>query len=147
MDLLYKILIYIHVLSVIVSIGPFFILLPISKRMHLVGENELSAYLDTFRFVVRLTMHSGHVLVVSGILLVISGPWTWSTPWIIMTLLILFCSLFFLARAFSPKLRKFQEKDANKEELAAKLQRTIWIYIILLISMLWFMVVKPTLWF
>ncbi|USK59243.1 DUF2269 domain-containing protein [Peribacillus asahii] len=147
MDLLYRILIYIHVLSVIVSIGPFFILLPISKKMHLVGENELSAYLDTFRFVVRLTMHSGHVLVVSGILLVISGPWTWSTPWIIMTLLILFCSLFFLARAFSPKLRKFKEKDANKEELAAKLQRTIWIYIILLITMLWFMVVKPTLWF
>ncbi len=146
MDLLYRILIYIHVLSVIVSIGPFFILLPIAKKMHLVREAELNAYLDTFRFVVRLAMHSGHVLIVSGILLVISGPWTWSTPWIVMTLLILFCSLFFLARAFSPKLRKFQEKGANKEELAVKLQRTIWIYIILLITMLWFMIVKPTLW-
>jgi hypothetical protein len=146
MDLLYRILIYIHVLSVIVSIGPFFILLPIAKKMHLVREAELNAYLDTFRFVVRLAMHSGHVLIISGILLVISGPWTWSTPWIVMTLLILFCSLFFLARAFSPKLRKFQEKGANKEELAAKLQRTIWIYIILLITMLWFMIVKPALW-
>ena len=146
MDLLYRILIYIHVLSVIVSIGPFFILLPIAKKMHVVREAELNAYLDTFRFVVRLAMHSGHVLIVSGILLVISGPWTWSTPWIVMTLLILFCSLFFLARAFSPKLRKFQEKGANKEELAVKLQRTIWIYIILLITMLWFMIVKPTLW-
>ena len=146
MDLLYRILIYIHVLSVIVSIGPFFILLPIAKKMHLVREAELNAHLDTFRFVVRLAMHSGHVLIVSGILLVISGPWTWSTPWIVMTLLILFCSLFFLARAFSPKLRKFQEKGANKEELAVKLQRTIWIYIILLITMLWFMIVKPTLW-
>ncbi len=146
MDLLYRILIYIHVLSVIVSIGPFFILLPIAKKMHLVREAELNAYLDTFRFVVRLAMHSGHVLIVSGILLVISGPWIWSTPWIVMTLLILFCSLFFLARAFSPKLKKFQEKGANKEELAVKLQRTIWIYIILLITMLWFMIVKPTLW-
>ena len=146
MDLLYRILIYIHVLSVIVSIGPFFILLPIAKKMHLVREAELNAYLDTFRFVVRLAMHSGHVLIVSGILLVISGPWTWSTPWIVMTLLILFCSLFFLARAFSPKLRKFQEKGANKEELAVKLQRTIWTYVILLITMLWFMIVKPALW-
>ena len=146
MDLLYRILIYIHVLSVIVSIGPFFILLPIAKKMHLVREAELNAYLDTFRFVVRLAMHSGHVLIVSGILLVISGPWTWGTPWIVMTLLIMFCSLFFLARAFSPKLRNFQEKGANKEELAVKLQRTIWIYIILLITMLWFMIVKPTLW-
>ncbi|AZV44927.1 hypothetical protein [Peribacillus asahii] len=146
MDLLYKLLLYIHVLSVIVSIGPFFILLPISKKMHLVGKEELDAYLGTFRFVVRLAMHSGHVLVISGILLVMSGPWTWNTSWIIMTLLILFCSLFFLARAFSPKLRKFQEKDTNKEELAVKLQRTIWIYILLLITMLWFMVVKPALW-
>ena len=146
MDLLYRILIYIHVLSVIVSIGPFFILLPIAKKMHLVREAELNAYLDTFRFVVRLAMHSGHVLIVSGILLVISGPWTWSTPWIVMTLVILFCSLFFLARAFSPKLRTFQEKGANKEELVVKLQRTIWIYIILLLTMLWFMIVKPTLW-
>ena len=110
MDLLYKILMYIHVLSAIASIGPFFILLPIAKKMHLVREAELNAYLDTFRFVVRLAMHSGHVLIVSGTLLVISGPWTWSTPWIVMTLLILFCSLFFLARAFSPKLRNFQEK-------------------------------------
>ena len=146
MDVLYRILIYIHVLGVIASIGPFFILLPIAKKIHLVSEAELNAYLDTFRFVVRLAMHSGHVLIISGILLVISGPWTWGTPWIIMTLVILFCSLFFLARAFSPKLKKFQEKGAKKEELVAKLQRSIWIYIILLITMLWFMVVKPTLW-
>ncbi|WP_108669952.1 hypothetical protein [Peribacillus acanthi] len=146
MDLLYRSLIFIHVLSVIVSIGPFFILLPIVKKLKMVKEEEVGAHLETFRFVVRLTKHAGHVLVGSGVLLVIYGPWTWSTPWIVMTLLIMFASLFFLARAFSPKLRKYQEEVHNRLELAEKLKRSIWIYIILLIAMLWFMVVKPSLW-
>lgn len=144
--LLYRILIFIHVLSVIVSISPFFILLPLIKKLRVASETELDSYLDTFRFVVRLSKHSGHVLVGSGILLVFFGPWTWSTPWIVMTLIIMFCSLFFLARAFSPTLRKFQEVNHNREELAAKLNRTIWTYMILLLAMLWFMVVKPPLW-
>lgn len=146
MDVLYRILIYIHILSVIASIGPFFILLPVGNKLQAAKEAELSAYLGTFRSVVRLAMHSGHVLVVTGILLVVSGPWAWSTPWIVMTLIIMFCSLFFLARAFSPTLRKFQVQGQNREVLAAKLKRTIWIYIILLLAMLWFMVGKPTLW-
>ena len=55
-----------------------------------------------------------------------------------------FCSLFFLARAFSPTLRKYKEEGQNKKELATKLERSIWIYIILLMTMLWFMVGKPT---
>ncbi|CAH0346051.1 hypothetical protein [Bacillus sp. CECT 9360] len=146
MDYLYRIIIYIHVLSVIASIGPFFILLPVVKKLRMATEAEMNAYLETFRFAVRFAKHSGHVLVVTGILLVISGPWTWSTPWIVTTLIILFCSLLFLARAFSPTLRKFQEDGQNKEELAAKLNRSIWIYIVLLLAMLWFMVVKPALW-
>ena len=144
--LVYRILIYIHVLSAIVSIGPFFILFALVKRLPGASKAELDAYLTTFRFVVRLAKHSGHVLVGSGILLVVSGPWTWGTPWIILTLIILFCSLFFLARAFSPTLRKFQEVNHNRTELTTKLTRSIWIYLILLMAMLWFMVAKPVLW-
>lgn len=144
--LFYRILIFIHVISVIASIGPFFILLPIVKKLRIAKGIEMDAYLGTFRFVVQLAKHSGHVLVVSGILLVVLGPWTWSTPWIVMTLIILFCSLFFLARAFSPTLRKYHEEGQNPNELSAKLNRSIWIYIVLLLAMLWFMVGKPVLW-
>ncbi|WP_199484582.1 hypothetical protein [Peribacillus glennii] len=141
----YRLLIYVHVISVIVSIGPFFILLPIAKKLRM-GHMQVDGYLETFRFVVRLAKHSGHVLVGTGILLVVSGPWTWSTPWIVMTLVILFCSLFFLARAFSPTLQKFNQEGQNRRVLAEKLTRSIWIYIILLLAMLWFMVGKPDLW-
>jgi hypothetical protein len=144
--LLYRIVIFIHVVSAIVSIGPFFILIPLVKKLRVAENKELATLLDTFKFAVRLSKHSGHVLVGSGILLVMTGPWTWSTPWVVLTLITMFCSLFFLARAFSPTLRKFGEINHNKEALAAKLNRTIWIYIILLLTMLWFMVGKPTLW-
>ncbi len=144
--LLYRTLIYLHVISVVASIGPFFILLPMIKKLRTASEFILPSYLDTFRFTVRLSKHSGHVLVGTGILLVLLGPWTWTTPWIIMTLFIMFCSLFFLARAFSPTLKKFGEDDADREWLVGKLKRTVWIYLILLLAMLWFMVVKPSLW-
>ena len=144
--LLYRLLIFIHVVSVIVAIGPFFILLPLINKLKTAKDLQLDSYLDIFRFVVRLSKHSGHVLVGSGVLLVLTGPWTWGTPWIIMTLVLLFCSLFFLARAFSPTLKRFREQDQNKDVLAAKLTRTIWTYITLLLLMLWFMVGKPTLW-
>lgn len=146
MDLLYRILIYLHILSAIVSIGPFFILLPTVNKLHKTKDAEMGAYLGIFWFVVKMTKHAGHVLVISGILLILLGPWTWVTPWIIMTFVIMFGSVFFLARAFSPKLRKFPEKNANKAELAAGLKRSLWMYILLLLAMLWFMVVKPTLW-
>lgn len=145
MDLLYKIFIYLHVFSAITSIGPFFILLAVIKKMNDADESELHAYLHTFRFVISLTKHSGHVLTSTGVLLVLLGPWTFLTPWIMMTLIILFCSLFFLARAFSPTLRKFHKKDHNRQLLTKKLNRSIWIYLILLSIMLFFMVVKPAL--
>ncbi|NKE07445.1 hypothetical protein [Mesobacillus selenatarsenatis] len=146
MNLAYRIIIYLHVASVVMSIGPFFILMPIVKKLPDAVGKELEAYLATFKSAVRLSKHAGHVLIGTGVLLVILGPWTWKTPWIIATLALLFASLFFLARAFSPTLRKFAEEGANKIELSAKLKRTIWTYIILLMSMLWFMVVKPNLW-
>jgi hypothetical protein len=146
MDLLYRIIIFIHVSSVVISIGPFFILLPIVKKMGHAIDKELSFYIETFRFVVRMTKHAGHVLVGSGVLLVVLSPWTWDTPWILMTIIILFASLFFLARAFSPTLKRFNEEGANHQELATKLKKSIIIYLILLMTMLWFMVVKPYLW-
>ncbi len=146
MEFFYRFLIFIHVVSAVASIGPFFILLPIIKKLIHAKEEELFAYLSTFKFVVRLSKHAGHVLVGSGVLLVLLGPWTWGTPWIVMTLVIMFLSLFFLARAFTPKLKGFEEDGHDRVVLAKKLNKTVWIYISLLLAMLWFMVTKPYLW-
>jgi hypothetical protein len=144
--MLYRLLLYIHIASVILSIGPFFVLIPILKKLHTSQSAIQQSYLDVFRFAVRLAKHAGHVLVGSGVLLVLVGHWSWKTSWIVMTILLLVSSLFFLARAFSPTIRKFSEPDQDKKLLIHLLRRSIWIYIVLLMVMLWFMVVKPTLW-
>jgi len=104
------------------------------------------AYISIFRSVVRLIKHAGHVLVGSGILLVLLGSWSWLTPWIILTIALMVISIFFLARAFSPTLLKFEDSNANKQLLVNQLHKSTWIYIILLGMMLGLMVIKPDLW-
>lgn len=143
----YIFILYIHIMSAIVSIGPFFILFPVMNRLQKESETQVvHAYLTVFRFVVQLIKHAGHIVVISGILLVVSSGWTWSTPWIVATIILLISSLFFLARAFSPILRKFKEPQENKEKLVQKLRRSTIIYLFLLLVMLALMVAKPTLW-
>lgn len=144
--LLYKTILYLHILSAMMSIGPFFVLLPMMKRLREADLTKQEAYLDTFRSTTRLAKHAGHALVISGVLLVMGGYWSWKSSWIVMTVLILVSSLYFLARAFSPKIRKFHEPDQDKDKLVQSLTRSIWIYLFLLLAMLWFMVVKPEIW-
>lgn len=146
MYILYKVILYIHILSVISSIGPFVILFPIAKKLRVREDSGNEGYLNVFQSVVRLAKHAGHVLVGSGVLLVIIGPWTWKTAWIDMTLIILAASLYFLARAFSPKLRKYRQQKEGFSETADSLRNAVYIYMALLLIMLWFMVAKPVLW-
>ncbi|MFC3209740.1 DUF2269 family protein [Planomicrobium okeanokoites] len=143
---MYTVILYAHILSAALSIGPFFVLIPLVNRIREADTKSLSGLVATFRSATRLVMHAGHVLVATGVLLVWLGPWPWLSPWILMTLVVMFSSVFFLARAFSPVLKKFAEPEADQSALAEKLKRSLWIYIMLLLLMLWFMVDKPTLW-
>lgn len=146
MEKLRTLLLYIHILSAITSIGPFFVLIPLVPRLRTAESEAREAYLNTFRSAIRLVKHMGHVLVVSGILLILVASWSWMEPWLVATYMILACSLYFMARAFTPKLRKFGEPAADKESLVKKLLRSVWIYLLLLLAMLWLMVAKPQLW-
>ncbi|WP_341202220.1 DUF2269 family protein [Planomicrobium okeanokoites] len=143
---MYTVILYAHILSAALSIGPFFVLIPLVNRIRESDTKSLSGLVAIFRSATRLVMHAGHILVATGVLLVWLGPWPWHSPWILMTLAVMFSSVFFLARAFSPVLKKFAEPEADQSALAEKLKRSLWIYIMLLLLMLWFMVDKPTLW-
>ncbi len=146
MNELYVAIIFIHVLSAVVSIGPLFVLFSLINKMHHSNDHTDKAYISIFRSIVRLIKHAGHVLVGSGILLVIMGPWSWKTPWIISTIALMVISIFFLARAFSPKLKKLEELNSDKQLLLKQLKTSTWTYIGLLALMLALMVIKPTLW-
>ncbi|PSL40298.1 hypothetical protein B0H99_10575 [Planomicrobium soli] len=143
---MYSILLYAHIMSAILSIGPFFVLVPLVKRMEAAEGAVLQSQIATFKSATRLVKHAGHVLVASGALLIWQSAWQWSTSWVALTLGVMVGSIFFLARAFTPVLRKFDEPEANQAALIKKLNQSLWIYIFLLLLMLWFMVDKPMLW-
>ncbi|MGB2994267.1 MAG: hypothetical protein WBB47_16680 [Paenisporosarcina sp.] len=142
----YVFIVFIHVLSAAISVGPLFVLFAILKKMRRADTTLEPAYIAIFRSVVRLIKHAGHVLVGSGILLVYLGPWPWSTSWIMLTIGLMVVSIFFLARGFSSTLKKFVDPEVDRLFLITKLHNATWIYITLLALMLALMVIKPTLW-
>ncbi|WP_046180042.1 hypothetical protein [Domibacillus tundrae] len=143
---MYELILYLHIFSAILSIGPFFVLMPMTKKIQTANLDVLSAYLDVFRSAVRLVKHSGHVLVTTGVLLIWQSAWTWGTSWIVMTIAVMVGSIVFLARAFTPVIRQFYAGERTQNDLAAKLHRAVWVYISILALMLWFMTTKPVFW-
>lgn len=144
--MLYMILLYMHVLSAVIAIGPLFVLIPTLKKMEAAKEAELGGFVQLFQVAVNVVKHAGHVLVLSGILLIIFSGWTWTTSWVVLTIAVMVGSIVFLARAFKPILLTFGTLNFNRKHFIGKLRKTTWQYIFLLLIMLWLMVVKPTLW-
>lgn len=64
------VILYAHILSAALSIGPFFVLVPLVKRIREADRQSLSGLIATFRSAARLVMHAGHVLVATGVLLI-----------------------------------------------------------------------------
>ena len=146
MALFYTIIVYIHVVSAVASVGPLFLLFPIVNRMRTANIVEETTLLSLFKWTIRFVMHSGHVLVVSGVLLLVFGPWPWFTSWVIVTVGVMMLSIVFLASGFTAVLKRFTGEPENREALLKKLTKTSWRYIALLLIMLYLMVAKPTFW-
>jgi hypothetical protein len=143
----YTILLYLHIFSVVTSIGPFFILFPILRKLRSASSDELKIYLPIFSFAVQLSKHSGHILVPTGILMMWLGHISWLTSWVLITIFILVSSLYFIARAFSPTIRKLAVPDhIHRTLLVNKLRNSLLLYVVLMTIMLWFMVSKPNFW-
>jgi hypothetical protein len=144
---MYVFVLFLHIVGAILSIGPFFLLVPLLKKIRLAeDETLLHSYIDLFRSASRLTKHAGHVLVIAGVLLMFMGGWSWGTSWILATIVVMVGSLSFIARAFTPILKKLRLPDHNRDELVRKLTGALWAYIVLMLVMMWLMVAKPVLW-
>ena len=143
---IYSIVVFMHVISAVLAIGPLFVLMPIIKRLSDVETKIEAAYLTVINVIIRIVMHAGHALVVTGIVLIISGPWPWHTSWVVMTVFVMGVSALFLATGFTRVLRVFNAPGARKKDSLKRLNRTSWLYIGLMLIMLWLMVQKPTFW-
>ena len=143
---IYATVVFMHVVSAVLSIGPLFVLMPIIKRLRGTQLAVESAYMSIIKVIIRIVMHAGHVLVFTGVLLIISGPYAWHTSWVVMTVFVMGLSAFFLATGFTRVLKRFNDPGIDKHQLLNRLNRTSWLYIGLMIIMLWLMVQKPNFW-
>lgn len=140
------IFLYIHILSAIVSIGPLVSLFPILKKMEKADSVELGGYVQSFKASITVVKHAGHVLVLSGAILIGITSWKWTTSWVVLTIGIMVASIVFLARAFKPTLSTYNTPEFQKEFFIKKLRSATMKYILLLLIMLALMVAKPNLW-
>lgn len=144
---MYRWIVFLHIISAMLSIGPFFAFIPFFSKIVQMKDNELAYFIRMFRFSVRLSKHAGHALVATGILLAWLGGWSFATSWILLTIIIMVGSLYFFARAFSPILRKLADAPpADRPALVSRLQRAFYGYLFLVLLMLSIMVVKPYFW-
>ncbi|HEY9569667.1 MAG TPA: hypothetical protein VIR26_01655 [Metalysinibacillus sp.] len=142
----YLFLLFTHVLSAVLSIGPLFVLLPLLTKMKTATDEQMKVYLVAFQAAITIVKHAGHVVVPTGFLLIWLGGFSWFTSWAVATLAVMVGSVFFLAAAFKPTIKTFQTPVYHQQQFVKKLTRAVWLYIGLLLIMLWLMVVKPTLW-
>lgn len=145
--MLYSTVTYIHVISAILSIGPFFVLIPMLKKMRFAETHEeMLAYVTVFSIAIQVVKHSGHVLILSGLILLWRGGYLITSPFIAITMSLLILSIFFLARAFKPIMQTFNTSQYEQQLFVNRLTKSVWIYTILLLIMLWLMVTKPAFW-
>ncbi|MGD8189709.1 DUF2269 family protein [Brevibacillus ginsengisoli] len=143
---MYHFILYLHIVSVVVAIGPVIIYLPLIRRMNKLDDNQMVVFVETFRSIVWGIKQAGHVLFITGLILIWLGGWSVKSFWLLSTLIIVLGALFFLARAFTPLLKKLETSTEHREENLRELSRTSWIYTLIMLVILLFMVFKPTLW-
>lgn len=144
--MLYKTIVFIHVVSAVAAIGPLFSIFPILARIEKAKDRDIKGLIEGLRGVVRAVSLGGHVLIISGIVLLWMSGWSWKTSWILATIILLIVSLFFLAKAFKPAWRIAESEHFQKGAFIAVMKRATILYIIIMLMMLWLMVVKPQLW-
>lgn len=144
--MIYKIALFLHILSAIVATGPLFAIFPMLKRMEKVEGALEQGMIEGLRGAVRAVSLAGHFIVPTGIVLLFFSGWSWTTSWVLATIIMLVASLLFLAKAFKPAWRIAEAEHFDKRLFIRTMRSATIKYILIMIGMLWLMIAKPQLW-
>ncbi|MEK4228078.1 DUF2269 family protein [Solibacillus sp. FSL H8-0538] len=142
----YKLFLFIHILSAIISIGPLFGIFPLLNRMKKTDTSQTEGFILSLQGILKAISNGGRVLVPSGLILIWLGGWSWTTSWVVLTFIIMMCTLLFLARAFKPAMNLVDTTEFTKEKFISMMTTATWKYISLMSILLWLMVAKPHFW-
>ena len=144
--MLYTISLYLHILSAIVATGPLFALFPLLNRMQKAPEDQLKGFILSIQGILRAIANGGHFLVITGLLLIFVSGWSFSDSWIIVTLVIMACSLLFMARAYKPSMALTTSGEFTQKKFIQMTKMATYKYVLLMGTLLWLMVAKPEFW-
>ena len=144
--MIYKIALFLHVLSAVGATGPLFAIFPMLKRMENVDGLLEQGIIEGLRGAVRAVSLVGHFLVPTGIILLLFGGWSWNTSWVLATIIMLLASLLLLAKAFKPAWYLAEAANFDKRLFIRTMRNATIKYILIMIVMLWLMIAKPQLW-
>ena len=144
--MLYKLLLFTHVLSAVVATGPLFALFPLLNRMKNATDIEAPSYIHALQGVLRAVANGGHYIVPTGLLLVYFSGWPWSASWLVVTYITMTLSLYFMARAFKPAMKYAKAADFSKDRFIRMVKIATWKYITLMAFFIWLMTSKPNFW-
>ena len=144
--MIYKIALFLHVLSAVVATGPLFAIFPMLKRMESIEGVLEQGIIEGLCGAVRAVSLAGHFLVPTGIILLLFGGWSWNTSWVLATIIMLLASLLFLAKAFKPAWYLAEAANFDKRLFIRTMRNATIKYIPIMIVMLWLMIAKPQLW-
>ncbi|MBD8038231.1 DUF2269 family protein [Solibacillus sp. A46] len=146
MKLLFTITLYLHILSVIVATGPLFAIFPILKRMEKAQTHDFPSYITALQGLLRAVANGGHFIVPTGFVLIYFSGWSWTSPWLIVTYIVMGFSLYFMALAFKPAMNFAKSAQFEKEQFIHMMKSATWKYIFLMGFFLWLMIAKPDFW-
>ncbi|MQC25835.1 MAG: DUF2269 family protein [Chloroflexi bacterium] len=147
---MYLLLKWIHILSAIVGVG--------ANATYAIwmraAEEEKAATPFAVRGIARLetyALYSYILLLLTGLAMLFVGSIPWTTPWVLVSLILYVLMAMLGGRGYSPALKRqteFANQPDSSEYLAAKERATHIGVLILLIAILieYLMTVKPVLW-
>ena len=145
--MLYKVALFIHVVNAIVTIGPLFAILVMIGRMKKMNDDsQFHGGIEGLRAMIRTVEIGGHYIVPTGLILVVLGGWSWTTSWIVVTLIFLGLCLIVLAKAFKPATNLIGSPKFTKELFIQKMYIATIVYMFIMAVLLWLMVAKPIFW-
>ena len=144
--MIYKIALFLHIVSAVVAIGPLFAIFPMLKQMEKIEGLLEQGMMEGLHGAVRAVSLAGHFIVPTGLILLLFGGWSWKTSWVLATIIVLVASLLFLAKAFKPAWRIAEEELFDKPLFIRTMRSATLKYILIMLIMLWLMVAKPQLW-
>lgn len=145
--MLYEIALFIHIINAVVTIGPLFAILVMLGRMKKLEEDsKFEGAIEGLRAMIRTVEIGGHYIVPTGLILVMLGGWSWSTSWIVVTLIFLGACLIVLAKAFKPATKLLGTPAFTRALFIRKMYVATFVYLLIMAVLLWLMVAKPAFW-